>query len=127
MRRGTGRGLRAGMRNLWPDRHPLRRPVDRLQARLMAALAVAFLAAAGTRTGATLAIWTNRAGTPTRAPMPPAEVTHQAVLTGTLAVAVVALSFIVCALVIRRILDRRRMAAWDAEWSSAGPQWSNWR
>ena len=33
------------------------------------------------------------------------------------------LLLIVSALVIRRILDRSRMAAWDAEWSATGPQW----
>jgi len=29
--------------------------------------------------------------------------------------------------VIRRILDCRRMAGWDTEWSATGPQWCNYR
>jgi len=44
-----------------------------------------------------------------------------------LAVAALTALLIVSALVIRRIIDRGRMAAWDAEWSAAGPQWSDWR
>ena len=44
-------------------------------------------------------------------------------LAGVLAVAGLAVMVIVSALVIRRILDRRRMAGWDTEWSATGPQW----
>ncbi|MGA2827700.1 MAG: hypothetical protein ABSF03_16500 [Streptosporangiaceae bacterium] len=52
---------------------------------------------------------------------------RQAALAGVLAVAGLTLLVIVSALVIRRILDRRRMAAWDAEWSATGPPWCNYR
>ncbi len=38
-----------------------------------------------------------------------------------------ALLLIVFVLVIRRILDGRRIAGWDAEWSATGPQWCNYR
>jgi len=52
---------------------------------------------------------------------------HQATLGGVLAVAGLTLLVIVSALAIRRTLDRRRMAAWDAEWSATGPHWCNYR
>jgi hypothetical protein len=84
-------------------------------------------AAAGTQTGATVRIWTSRSGEQTTPPLGPAQIIHQAALAGVLAVANLTLLVIVSALVIRRILDRRRMAAWDAEWSATGPQWCNYR
>ncbi len=84
-------------------------------------------AAAGTRTGATVRIWTSRSGEQTGPPLGSAQIMRQAALAGVLAVAGLTLLVIVSALVIRRILDRRRMAAWDAEWSATGPQWCNYR
>lgn len=84
-------------------------------------------AAAGTQTGATVRIWTSRSGGQTGPPLGPAQIMHQAALAGVLAVAGLTLLVIVSALVTRRILDRRRMAAWDAEWSATGPQWCNYR
>ena len=46
----------------------------------------------------------------------------QAAITAMLAVTGQTLLLIVSALIIRRILDRRRMAAWDAERSATGAQ-----
>ena len=52
---------------------------------------------------------------------------HQAFFAGLLAVLGFSLLLGVTALVIRRMLQRRRMAAWDAEWRATGPLWSNYR
>ena len=51
----------------------------------------------------------------------------QAAITAMLAVTGQTLLLIVSALIIRRILDRRKMAAWDAERNATGPHWSRWR
>ena len=82
---------------------------------------------AGVRTGATVTIWTGPAGQLTNAPLAQAEIAHQAFFAGMMAVLGFSLLLGVTALVIRRILQRRRMAAWDAEWRATGPLWSNYR
>jgi hypothetical protein len=48
------------------------------------------------------------------------------VLAGLTAVLSLALLLTVSAIVMQRLLNRRRMAAWDAEWSATGPQWCNY-
>ena len=83
-------------------------------------------AAAGTPAGATVRIWTSRSGQQTAPPLDASQIAHQGALAGVLAVAGLALLVIVSALVIRRILDCRRMAAWDTEWSATGPQWCDY-
>jgi hypothetical protein len=84
-------------------------------------------AAAGTPAGATVRIWTSQSGEQTGPPLDPSQITHQGALAGALAVAGLAVLVIASALVIRQILDRRRMAWWDTEWSATGPQWCNYR
>ncbi len=83
--------------------------------------------AAGTPAGTTVRIWTSRSRELTGPPLDPSQIAHQGALAGVLAVAGLAVLVIVSALVIRRILDRSRMAAWDTEWSATGPQWCNYR
>ena len=83
-------------------------------------------APAGTPAGTTVTIWTGQSGEQVGPPLAASQVAHQATLAGVLAVTVFAVTIIVSALVIRWILDRRRMAAWDAEWSATGPQWCNY-
>jgi hypothetical protein len=82
---------------------------------------------AGIRAGATLTIWTKASGELTDAPPGRSQIEHQAFFAGMLAVLGFSSLLGVTALVIRRILQRRRMAAWDAEWRATGPLWSNYR
>ncbi len=84
-------------------------------------------AAAGTPAGATVTIWTSGQGVPTGAPLNAAQISRQTVLAGLMAVLCLAVLLTVSAFVIRRLLNRRRMAAWDAEWSATGPQWCNYQ
>ena len=84
-------------------------------------------AAAGVRTGAHVPVWTDPAGELTGPPPGRAQIAHQAALAGLLSVLGFSLLLSVTALVTRRILERRRMAAWDAEWRATGPLWSNYR
>jgi hypothetical protein len=83
--------------------------------------------AAGVRTGATVKVWTTASGQLTDAPLAQGQIEHQAFFAGLLAGLGFSLLLGVTALVIRRILQRRRMAAWDAEWRATGPLWSNYR
>ena len=82
---------------------------------------------AGIRAGATLSIWTKASGELTDAPLARSQIEHQAFFAGMLAVLGFSSLLGVTALVIRRMLQRRRMAAWDAEWRATGPLWSNYR
>ncbi len=43
------------------------------------------------------------------------------------AVAALAVTFGIIAWLTRWALDKRRMAAWDAEWLANGPRWSSRR
>jgi hypothetical protein len=79
------------------------------------------------RTGTTVTVWTGRSGQLTEAPLGHAQIVHQAFFAALLAVLGFSLLLAITALVIRRILQRRRMAAWDAEWRATGPSWSNYR
>lgn len=84
-------------------------------------------AAAGTPVGATVTIWTSGQGVPMGPPLSAAQISRQTVLASLMAVLCLAVLLTVFTFVIRRFLNRRRMAAWDAEWSATGPQWCNYR
>jgi hypothetical protein len=84
-------------------------------------------AAAGLRTGAKVTVWTSPSGQLTGPPLGRAQIAHQAAFAGLLAVLGFSILLSVTALVTRRMLQRRRMAAWDAEWRATGPSWSNYR
>jgi hypothetical protein len=81
-------------------------------------------APAGTPVGRTVPVWIDASGAVTA---PPPD--HRSIV-GDVFVASVATGLITGVLVLsacglaRRILDRRRLRAWDAEWQAAGPRWS---
>jgi hypothetical protein len=76
-------------------------------------------AAAGTRA----TVWTDRTGAPVPQPPTATEARLQADLAGVLVLLCTAALASACGWVIRRRLDRRRMAEWAAEWERVGPQW----
>ncbi|HEY4465268.1 MAG TPA: hypothetical protein VGN41_21585 [Streptosporangiaceae bacterium] len=84
-------------------------------------------AAAGTAPGTTITIWTDRSGTLTGPPLQQPQVADQAALAGTMAVVGFSGTLIVAGVLVRRALDRRRLAAWDSAWDATGPLWSNYR
>jgi hypothetical protein len=45
----------------------------------------------------------------------------------TLAIVGLAIALIIVGLADRWALDRRRLAAWDADWLANGPSWTSWR
>jgi ABC-type Fe3+ transport system permease subunit len=78
----------------------------------------------GTRAGATVPVWTTRDGQLTSPPMGDSQVASLAHLGEIAGAAAVALLLALVGIVARRSLDKRRMAAWDADWQSTGPRWT---
>ncbi len=72
------------------------------------------------RAGSTVLIATDQAGQ-LIVPWSPSEVAARADIASTLAVAALAVALIVTGALTRWALDRRRLAAWDAEWLARGP------
>lgn len=79
------------------------------------------------RKGATIDIWVDAAGRVITPPLQPAQVAGQADLAATGAIAGLALLYICEAVVVRQLLNRRRLAAWDAEWAVTEPTWNRQR
>ncbi len=69
-------------------------------------------------------VWLDRAGQ-VQVPPPTASQVQDRVI-GAAAVALAALAVLLAslALLVRQVLDRRRLAGWDAAWQAVGPQWS---
>jgi hypothetical protein len=74
--------------------------------------------------GRTVRLWVDAAGSPTG--LPPGRRTVPARQTAAAVIAVVVLGSVLLCLACagRRVLDRRRLAAWEAGWAAVGPQWT---
>jgi hypothetical protein len=85
------------------------------------------LAAAGAPAGSTVAVWIDGSGA---VASPPPE--HREIA-GDMCIAVIIASMVAILLLLesnalaRRVLDRRRLNAWDAESRAPGPLWSGRR
>jgi hypothetical protein len=101
-RRIRGLRLRAVIRGLWPDRNVVRRRSDRAEAAVMAVLVCVFVASALV-VGSVLGVW------------------------ALLAVPGVGVALSGAALAVHRAMERRRLAAWEADWARTGPRWSRRR
>ena len=78
----------------------------------------------GAAVGSTQWLWTTADGQLTNPPLQDSQVTGQAYVAEGVAVFTLAVLLTITGLVTRRTLDRRRMAAWDAEWRATGPRWT---
>jgi hypothetical protein len=110
-------------RTLGLDGNPLRRRTDKIEAWLAALTLVVFVTAAPVLSVAVGHAWVT-GHSPTRPPL-----NHGAVLGREAVAAVVvpiALGWVLLCLaeVGRWVLDRRRLADWDAAWAAVGPQWT---
>jgi len=74
--------------------------------------------------GSTIPVWIDHAGRLTDPPLGPAQLATRTQLAAEAAVGVLAITLAVIGWLARRSLDRRRMAAWDADWLANGPRWS---
>ncbi len=81
----------------------------------------------GAPAGSTVMVWVNQAGQLTDSPLQHSQVTGRAELARVVAVTALAVVLIIVGWAARWALDRRRLAAWDAEWLARGPRWSSRR
>ena len=106
------RGTARLARSLGLDGNPLRRASDRAEAWIRIGVLAAFLVAGPqAATGAVHLV--HHCG-----------ITGQTVPVTALTLVLVALALLTVLRLIRRLLDRRRLAAWDAAWSTIGPHWT---
>jgi hypothetical protein len=78
----------------------------------------------GAAAGSTVTVWTTRSGSLRGEPVKRGYVVAQEMIAALWAAALVAFAVAVAGFLARRALDRRRLAAWDAEWSRTGPLWT---
>jgi len=81
------------------------------------------LAPAGLAAGAVVPVWVDAAGRLARPPAPPGRHDSQALADGLVAVLILAELLCGAGLVAHRVVDRRRLVGWDAEWRAIGPAW----
>jgi hypothetical protein len=74
--------------------------------------------------GSTVTVWVNQAGQLTDSPLAYSQVTGRADLARGSAVAFLAVLLTILGWTARRVLDRRRLAAWEMDWLATGPRWS---
>jgi len=74
--------------------------------------------------GDTLRVWTTRSGDLTTPPMAQAQVTSLTELATVAGAAALALVVAAAGVLARWWLNRRRIAAWDADWRVTGPRWT---
>lgn len=79
---------------------------------------------AGTQQGSSERIWVDGAGDPVAPPLPAAKVAGLADRAACAAIALLIGLFLITVSVIKRVIDRKRLAAWDAEWTVTGPRWT---
>jgi len=78
----------------------------------------------GAKAGSTVTVWADRSGQLTPIPLQPGDVGEEIALAASLATVAVAGVLAAIGLAARWVLDRRRLAAWDARWKATGPQWT---
>jgi hypothetical protein len=78
----------------------------------------------GTRVSGTVMIWVDAAGGPTGPPLQPRQIWLRTVLAAALAPVFLGFILLCVGWVAYRVLGRRRLAAWDADWRVTEPQWT---
>jgi len=79
----------------------------------------------GARAGHTVRVWVDAAGRPTGPPLRHEQAMGQALLAaGAATVALGAILLAAAALAVRAV-DRRRLAAWTADWQATAPRWTS--
>ncbi len=78
-------------------------------------------------TGARIQVWLTRSGQPAVPPAGQALMITYAVVAGVAITAVAAMALLICYALGRLLLDRRRLAAWEAAWNLTGPRWTSRR
>jgi hypothetical protein len=82
-------------------------------------------AVSGTSAGATVPVWLDRSGHVRTPPLTAAQAGNRVMIAAVAALAALAVLLAGLGLFGRSVLTRRRIAAWEAEWSLVGPRWSH--
>jgi hypothetical protein len=85
------------------------------------------LAPAGAPAGTTVAVWIDASGAVASPPPDHREIAGDVCIAAVIASMVAILLLLESNVLARRVLDRRRMNEWDAEWRVTGPLWSRHR
>ena len=85
------------------------------------------LAVAGARKGSTVRTWIGPSGAVTDPPLDHRVIRGDVLMAVTATLLVSGLLLLGAAGLARRMLDRRRLRAWEAEWRTSGPLWSRHR
>jgi hypothetical protein len=81
----------------------------------------------GERAGSRLTIWVDASGRQAGQPLQGSDIAAQRTIAALLGPVVLGLVLLGGWRLTRRTLDRRRMAAWDADWQITGPRWTSRR
>ena len=85
------------------------------------------LAVVGARKGSTVRTWIDPSGAVTDPPLDHHVVAGDVVMAVTATLLLSGLLLMAAWALARRLLDRRRLRAWETEWRASGPQWSGHR
>jgi hypothetical protein len=82
-------------------------------------------ATSGTRAGSTVPVWLDRAGHVRTPPLTASQARDRVITAAAAALAALAVVLAGLGLAGRCVLNRRRLAAWEAAWRLTGPRWSH--
>ena len=82
-------------------------------------------AASGTKAGSTVPVWLDRAGHVQNPPLTASQARDRVITAAAAALAALAALLAGFAIAGRCVLNRRRLAAWEAAWRMTGPRWSH--
>jgi hypothetical protein len=82
-------------------------------------------AASGSRAGSAVPVWLDRAGKVQAPPLTAAQLGDVAVTATWIALAILAMLLAGLTLLVKRALDKRRLASWETAWLTVGPRWSH--
>jgi hypothetical protein len=85
------------------------------------------MAPAGSARGSAVTVWTDATGDLTSPPLQPSQVIGWARVAAVGAIAAIGLLYLSVVVIVRRLLYRRRMAAWEAEWEVTARLWNRQR
>jgi hypothetical protein len=74
--------------------------------------------------GTSISVWTDRNGYLDSPPLPASEAASQADAATVGVIVAGGVVYLVGAVAIRQLLNRRRMAAWDTDWAATAPTWN---
>lgn len=79
---------------------------------------------AGSRAGSLQTVHLNAAGQVQTPPLAPSQLVDRIDTLSFIVMAAVGLALLTFKGIVRRILDKRRLAAWESDWHAVGPRWS---